>query len=300
MVEDNFDEELETKPKKTAKKKKTKKKTSKVAKEAKTIKVSKSQDDKNVNNDNNLFVIIVVAVIILGIIGILFGYTKDKITKMSNDKEEISKTLGGQLTSMKEELGNLKEKADVLEKENIENKEAFINLFDRNREIPKKLDIAEWSTVESEELSFLISYPKEWEIIKPIINIKTVDDVEQKEEILYLQPLNVPTFINAVTIKTDYSDFASLTLEEKEEIFAELNAIDTYEFDKGLMIYFINVDKNEQEVPTILVLTEDNIYRATYNVVDKKLDNYFDYREDFEKIVASFGMRPELIEEDAE
>lgn len=293
ILNDDFESKSEKKTKKRGKKKATKKTSVKKA-------TSKSSGSKP-GNDSNLFVLIVAAVIILGIIGILFGYTKDKITEISKGKEEVSRTLEGQISDLKDEIASLKDKAANLEKESDFNKEVVIDLFDKNRQIPRKIDVLDWNILDNKELSFTVSYPKSWETIKPIINVKTVNEKEQVEEILYLQPVGVPNFINAVTIKTDYSDFAELTLQEKKDIFIELDSIDTYEYEDGVMIYFINLDKNNNEVPTVLILTEESIYRATFNVVDKTLENYFSYREDFEKIIATFGkMMPADLDEEIE
>jgi len=78
-------------------------------------------------------------------------------------------------------------------------------------------------------------------------------------------------------------------LTEKIKIFEDLDVIDAKEFDYGYMIYFVNLDMDNNEVPTILVLTEDNIYRATFNVTNKKLREYFKFRQDFENIMVTFG-----------
>ena len=104
------------------------------------------------------------------------------------------------------------------------------------------------------------------------------------------QPKGQADYLNALTIKSDYPDFAKLSMKEKNEIFSELEALDTYSFSQGKMIYFINLDKDNNEVPTILILTDSNIYRATFSVLNKQTPGYFEYRKAFEEIISTFAL----------
>ncbi|MBT4723150.1 hypothetical protein HOB30_05305 [Candidatus Falkowbacteria bacterium] len=253
---------------------------------AKKEKATKSR--KKDSEQSSVFMFIVGMVIILGIIGILFGYTKDKFKELSNTGFGQDQGIEGQLEQLEDELKALSEKSKQMEEENAYNKDIVIDLFDKTREIPRAPEVTDWEVLKSDDLSFVASYPKDWEAVNPIINIKETDDGDQREEIVTLQPKKQTDYINAVTIKTDYADFISLTLDEKYEIFKELDELDSYETDSFTMIYFINIDSNDEKIPTILILSEDNIYRATFNITNKKAQNYFKYREDFEKILATF------------
>ncbi|MBT7007576.1 hypothetical protein HN958_03670 [Candidatus Falkowbacteria bacterium] len=253
---------------------------------AKKEKATKSR--KKDSEQSSVFMFIVGMVIILGIIGILFGYTKDKFKELSNTGFGQDQGIEGQLEQLEDELKALSEKSKQMEEENAYNKDIVIDLFDKTREIPRAPEVMDWEVLKSDDLSFVASYPKDWEAVNPIINIKETDDGDQREEIVTLQPKKQTDYINAVTIKTDYADFISLTLDEKYEIFKELDELDSYETDSFTMIYFINIDSNDEKIPTILILSEDNIYRATFNITNKKAQNYFKYREDFEKILATF------------
>jgi len=133
-----------------------------------------------------------------------------------------------------------------------------------------------------------VSYPTNWEKVNAVM--PPADAKAKPVETIVLQPIGQPDFLNAMTITADYADFAKLSLKEKIEIFSDLDIIDKITVTDGRMIYFINLDKNNNEVPTILILTDDNIYRATFNVSNKKLTGYFDYRRNFEEIVATFGL----------
>jgi len=287
MVDDNIIEELE----KGGEKKE--KKTPVRAKKA----VPKAEVEERTSGGKEagyLFPLVVVAVVILAIIGVVFGYTKDKLTEIRKGGTDVTKDLEDQVNALKQKYDEMQKKAENLEKVNEANKEVVIDLFDKSRVIPLKVNAADWNVLDNKDLSFMVSYPKNWEVVNPIIEMK--DKTQPKVETVSIQPIGKGDFVNAITIKSDYLDFAKLKLSEKEDIFKELEIIDKADFPFGKMIYFINFDKENNEVPTILILTSDNIYRATFNVSDKNADNYFEYRKTFEDIVATFGLRPATTE----
>jgi len=284
MVDDNIIEELEKGGEKKEKKLAAKAKKA-ILKAEPEVRASKA-DNKEAGF---LFPLVVVAVVILAIIGVVFGYTKDKITNITNGGTNVTKDLENQVNSLTQKFNEMQKKADILEKTNEANKEVVIDLFDKSRVIPLKVNVSDWNVLDNKDLSFLVSYPKEWEVVNPIIEVK--DKTQPKVEAISLQPIGQADYVNVITIRSDYADFAKLTLTEKEDIFKELEVIDRADFPFGKMIYFINFDKENNEVPTILVLTPDNIYRATFNVTNKKTDNYFEYRKTFEDIVATFSLR---------
>lgn len=289
--ENNIMEELEpTGGKKT-------KKTAKSTKKKAAMKKTMETKHKEGKDDNYLFTLVIVAVVILGIIGIVFGYTKDKISEIKKGGTEVTKELENEVDSLKQKLADMQKKADSLEKENESNKEVVIDLFDKNRTIPTNVNAADWKFLETEDLSFAVSFPQTWEMVRPIIETEQ-EEGKPKSEMIYLQPIGQQDYTNAITLKSDYADFASVALEQKVEIFSELNLVDSLDFPFGKMLYFINLDQDNREVPTILILTEDNIYRATFNVSDKKTPKYFEYRKDFEEIVATFIQVP-VVEEEA-
>jgi hypothetical protein len=288
MADDNIIEELEQ-----GGEKKDKKGAPKAKKlQAKAEINSKRETDKE---SSFLFPLVVVAVVILAIIGVVFGYTKDKLTQINKGGTDVTKDLENQVGILKQKLDEMQKKAENLEKTNEVNKEVVIDLFDKSRVIPLKVNAANWNLLDNKDLSFMVSYPKSWEAINPIVDTK--EKTQPKTETISLQPVGKAEFVNAITIRSDYADFAKLKMSEKEEIFKELDVIDRADFPFGKMIYFINFDKENNEVPTILVLTADNIYRATFNIADKKADNYFEYRKTFEDVVATFALRP-LVAQD--
>lgn len=270
-------------------------------KKIKKIKPKKEEEKKPADKvkpkreDNHLFNLVIAVVIILGIIGIVFGYTKDKLSEISQGGTEVTKALEQQVSGLQEELKNLQDKASNLEKDNLSSKNVVIDLFEKARRIPTKVNVTGWSTLDADGLSFTLSYPTTWEKVKPIIEAKE-GEAAKAGEMIYLQPIGQTEFFNAVTVKADYADFAKLSINEKYEIFKDLDLIDTYTVDQGRMLYFINLDKDNNEVPTILILTEDNIYRATFNIYEKKLTNYFENRKLFEEIVSTFGILPGATE----
>jgi hypothetical protein len=283
MVEDIYDEVEGTKAKKKKGGKRkaggTKKKSGGAKKE-----------------DNNLFIFIVGIVIILGIVGVLFGYTKDKFGELNLQGGTKTQSLEGQINDLKSELKDLSDRSEKIALENEYNKEVVIDLFDKNRKLPVNPDIANWQVLNNESLSFVVSYPVTWTTSEPVINEEKDDQGEliKKEEMINLQPIEDENFVNAVTLKTDYQDFVNLELAEKLDIFQELDSLDTFSFENGEMIYFINIDKNNQEIPTIIILTDTNIYRMTFNITDKKAPNYFKHREQFESMAISFILNTEL------
>jgi len=239
---------------------------------------------KKTAKDYGLLNLLVVLVVILGIIGLVFGYTKDKIKEVSQG----GKGLEAQVETLKSELADLKAKADDLEQENFINKSAVIDLFEKQRTIPKNVNTTDWAVLNEKDLSFVVSFPKTWEKVNAVIS--NPPNNENKTELVYLQPIGQDDFANCLTIKSDYSDFANLKMEEKKELFKELNLIDKVETAEMTMLYFINVDDKNIEIPTIIVLTPTKIYRATFNISDKKIKNYFEYRKNFEEIVATFKL----------
>ena len=303
MPVDNFLEDLEKEEEVSKKTKKTTKAKRKPAKKSKKVKkepVSKVKESKSPKSkdDNNLFNLVIAVVVILGIIGIVFGYTKDKIGEIKQGGTEVTKGLEQEVESLKSKLEKLQEKAESIVEDSELSKSIVIDLFDKNREIPKKVNAAGWQVLESEGLTFMLSYPNTWEKVKAIIS--SDEEKPVGEDFVYLQPIGNSDYLNAITVKADYADFADLDLDDKIDIFEDLDAVDTQEFSQGYMIYFINLDKDNNEVPTILILTDDNIYRATFNVYNKKLKGYFKYRKDFEEIVATFGVSPNQYIEEVE
>ena len=283
MVDDNIIEELEKGGEKKAKKPASKAK--KV--EPKVVSEARSSEPKEAGF---LFPLVIVAVVILAIVGVVFGYTKDKLTEIRNGGTNVTKDLEEQVNSLTQKLGEIQKTAESLQKTNEANKEVVIDLFDKSRVIPLKVNVADWNLLDNKDLSFMFSFPKDWEVVNPIIDTKA--KTQPKAEAVSVQPIGKADYVNAITIRSDYADFAQLAMAEKEDIFKELEVIDRADFPFGKMIYFINFDKDNNEVPTILILTKDNIYRATFNVSNKKTDNYFEYRKTFEDMVATFDLRP--------
>ena len=291
MVDDNnIIEEIEQGGK--AKSKKKAKTTRKKAVKTKTMDIKRKEG----KDDNYLFTLVIVTVVILGIIGIVFGYTKDKLSEIKKGGTEVTKELENEVNSLKKKLTDMQEKTTEMEKDNAINKDVVIDLFDKNRTIPTNVNAVDWQELKSSDLSFMVSFPKTWEMVRPIIKTQE-EEGKPVEEVVYFQPIGQEPYIGAVTVMSDYADFASISLEAKIEIFSELDVVDSIDFAFGKMIYFINLDQNNKEVPTILILTEDNIYRATFNVSDKKTSKYFEYRKDFEEIVSTFIMTPVVDEE---
>lgn len=279
MALDNLIEKLEKEGAKKTNKKETVKKAP----------APEAAPKKSPKDDSNIFNLVIASVIILGVVGIVFGYTKDKISEIKKGGTEVTKNLEQQVVDLKQQLEVLSDKASTLEKENISNKGVVIDLFDKYRSIPRKVKAENWQVLSSGNFNFTVSFPVDWEEVKAITPTAEGDQAK-KEEIVYLQPKGQANYINAVTIRSDYADFAKLPMNEKKEIFGDLEALDTYDFGQGKMIYFINFDKDNNEVPTILILTDKNIYRATFNISNKQIADYFKYRKDFEEIVSTFAL----------
>jgi hypothetical protein len=66
--------------------------------------------------------------------------------------------------------------------------------------------------------------------------------------------------------------------------------LDQKDFAQGKMIYFLDIGERDQIIPTILILTDKHIFRATFNVDNKNAENYVNYRQDFENIVSTFQL----------
>jgi len=279
MALDNLIEKLEKEGVKKVNKKESAKKNPSTPAEPK----------RSAKDDSSIFNLVIASVIILGIVGIVFGYTKDKISEIKTGGTEVTKNLEQQVADLKQQLVALTDKTSILEKDSVSSKNVVIDLFDKYRAIPRKVKAENWQVLNGEGLSFTVSFPTDWEEVKAITP-PADGDKAKKEEIVYLQPKGQDKYLNAVTIKSDYADFAKLSMKEKNEIFGDLTALDTYNFGQGKMIYFINLDKDNNEVPTILILTENHIYRATFNISNKQTSDYFKYRKDFEEIISTFAV----------
>ena len=238
--------------------------------------------------DSNIFNLVIAVIVILGIIGIVFGYTKDKITEIKVGGTEVTNALEQQVADLQKQLKSLTEKASQLEKDSLACNSVVIDLFEKYRTIPENVNIENWKKLENKEVKFIVNFPQTWEEVKAVTPAPAEEQNKTKTEIIYLQPIGDQNFTGVLTIKSDYADFADLSLKEKNNIFKELDSLDAADFSDGKMIYFINLDKDNKEVPTMLILTADKIYRATFNVADKKIANYFQYRKDFEEIISTF------------
>jgi len=241
--------------------------------------------------ENLLFTLVIVAVVILGIIGIVFGYTKDKLKEMKTGGNDVTKQLEQQVAELKQQLTTVTEKTDNLEKDNLNNKEIVLDLYEKSRKLPTEVVITDWTPITDEKLGFTMSYPATWEAVAPVAPAPVAEGEKvESVQMIYLQPIGVAEFANAITVKSDYADFAKMSLQDKLEVFQDLELIDSVSIKGGEMLYFLNADKDNNIVPTILILTKDNIYRATFNITNKKVSNYFEYRKNFEEIVRTFAV----------
>jgi len=282
-----------------------KKKTEKVVEEGIKGEVKKTQP----KGDNvSLFTLAVVTIIILGVIGIVFGYTKDKLNQLQGNSG--SAALEEQVKVLKNELKDLSDKTQALEKINAENKEIVANLFDNNRKLPSDVDTSDWVTYTNSEANINLQLPTTWEILSAQKvasgdNSAPADGGEVAEvdapvlpayqHIIVIQPKGQPSFARAVTLKDDYLDFSTLSQEEKYDIFKELHLLDERDFGSGKILYFIDLDDAENEIPTILILTDNRILRATFNVYNKTIDGYIQYRQEFEQIITTLDL-PAAVE----
>lgn len=293
-------------------------KNNKKTKKTKIPKVKKAG-----SKGSSFWTMIIIVVVILIIIGIAFAYTNGKLSKLQDG--EKSEALKAQIESLQQEIENLSQKAQALQEENEQNKEVVIDLFDKNRELPKTVETSNWLIYNNEQLDFQIYLPEYWEVAKTIVTSPeqesapaakpaadasveqpssqpTEEDIAKEEnkqeteektvaknqQAIYLQPKNEPIYALAMTIKNEYLELSDLPLAEKYDLFKDLKVIDQKNFDQGKMMYFIDIDDNNNEIPTVLIITKTGIFKATFNVTDKSLDNYFKYRLDFEKIVKTF------------
>lgn len=249
--------------------------------------------------DLKLFFLIVVFIGIVGLVGLVFGYTKDKVSEVKTSGANLTRGLESQLNNLKSELNTLRDKTTVLERENSANKDLMLDLFEQSRKLSSGINAIDWNLLQDDSLGFTVKYPSAWERVQSILDKKpaagTVEeektDAASEEQFVYLQPKNDSNFLNAILIKTDYPEYFSKSLKDKEAAFASLELLDKQDFNDGKMLYFVNIDKNNVQVPTIIVLTKDKIYRATFNISNKKLDKYIDYRKAFEDIVSTFELK---------
>jgi len=253
-------------------------------------KSTKSQKSDNVS----LFTLAVVAILILGVVGVVFGYTKDQISQIQKGGTEV---LENEVDVLRAELADLNKKTKTLEEENAQNKEIVVNLFDKNRELPSDITVEGWAVYNNEEALLSLKTPSYWEIEsanRVMKETETSDDGEEiessepEEFVIFLQPQNDTDFNRSITVRDDYVNLWSLSLDQKYDIFSELDLLDEVDFSFGKMLYFIDLDNDDNQIPTILVLTEDRILRNTFNVYNKTLKNYIKYRIDFESIMVNF------------
>ena len=243
------------------------------------------------NDQVSLFTLAVVVIIILGVIGIVFGYAKDKIAELKKGGLGNSAVLEEQIKTLKTELQNLSERAKLLEQENEENKELVAGLFDQKRKLPDDVDTEGWSVYNNEIANLKLSFPASWEVANADkLPLKEGEAESGEHYIIKMQPKEKTDFVNAIILKDDYRDFSNLSLDEKYAIFKELDLLDEKDFSFGKMLYFIDLDENDNEIPTILILTDDRILRVTFNVYNKNVQGYITFRTDFEKIISKLEL----------
>jgi len=229
--------------------------------------------------DNVYFTLAVVVIVLLIIVGIIFGYTKDKLNELS-DATGGTSNLSEQVAKLTADLTELEKKTEDLEKLNKENQVLVLDLWEKQRSVPESVDTKDWIMHSDENLQ--VKIPQTWEIAQPIMG------EDEKQKGIYFQPLGQADYAQAISLFEDYEDFSELTLDEKYDIFKELNLIDEFDFSDGIGLYFLNLNDKEEQVPTVLFLTEKHIFRMSFNILDKQTSKYLDYRMDFEKIAATF------------
>ena len=240
---------------------------------------SKSVGKKAPQADNVYFTLAVVVIVLLIIVGIIFGYTKDKLNELG-DATGGTSDLSEQVAKLTADLTKLEKKTEDLEKLNKENQVLVLDLWEKQRNVPESVDTDGWTMYDDENMQ--VEIPQTWEIAQPIMG------EDEKQTGIYFQPLGQADYAQAISLFEDYMDFSELTLDEKYDIFKELNLIDEFEFSDGVGLYFLNLNDKEEQVPTVLFLTEMHIFRMSFNILDKQATKYLDYRADFEKIAATF------------
>lgn len=240
---------------------------------------SSSAGKKAQQADNVYFTLAVVVIVLLIIVGIIFGYTKDKLNELG-DATGGTGDLSEQVAKLTADLTELEKKTENLEKLNKENQVLVLDLWEKQRSVPNSVDTDGWVMHSDENLQ--VEIPETWEIAQPIMG------EDEKQKGVYFQPLGQADYAQAISLFEDYEDFAELALDEKYDIFKELNLIDEFEFSDGIGLYFLNLNEKEEQVPTVLFLTEKHIFRMSFNILDKQTSKYLDYRMDFEKIAATF------------
>ncbi|MFH0814480.1 MAG: hypothetical protein V1902_00080 [Candidatus Falkowbacteria bacterium] len=263
---------------------------------------NKPTNKSDKESDNVYFSLAVVVIVILVVIGIIFGYTKDKINKL-NDAQEQSEALATQLQDVTKKIASLQDKTNALETSNKENQALVVDMLEKERKIPDDMNTTDWTIYKDETAAFQIKLPTTWEVAKPlIVNDQKLDTTPPADKtttdketvnpvvkfIVYFQPKAIIDFRQATSIEEDYLDFAGLTLKEKYDIFKDLKLIDEFAFVNGTGLYFLNLNDAGEQIPTVLLLTKKHIYRMSFNAIDKQIAGYLTYRNDFEKIAATF------------
>jgi uncharacterized protein YoxC len=246
---------------------------------------------------NDFFIIIIVLVGALAIISLFWTNTKEKIKEIKSGGERYAEQLEGQVKILNDELAALRAKTENLEKENINNKEVVLEMFENNRKLPANVaGLSNWNTFSDENFDFTVQYPEGWENVRAVFSPENAEDSETKHSAAVFQPEKNSDFMNAIVIKEDYFDFWNMSLREKEKIFAELIAMDKKEIAGGMLIYFLNFDKENREIPTVLVLLEKKIYRISFTIINKQFDRYLEYRKNFEEMAITFNLKEKAVE----
>ena len=282
-----------------------------VAKEAKPTKTKGSKvKTKPVKQGGSKGGLMFVVLAIIIIIAVVVAYNYKKLTDLTNGVQ--SKEMKDQIETIKNDNQALRDRLESLEKENIESKNVVADLFDKSRELPKTVDSKDWLVYNNEKLLFSVKLPVYWEVVKTIDNTVetpaaapatasakvttsktdkaavTTPIAPQIQQTVYLQPKDDVKFSVAMTIKNDYLNLSTLSVAQKFDVFKGLKLIDQRDYSFGKMLYYIDLDKDNNEIPTILILTDKAIYRATFNVMNKTLENYMKFRVDFENIASTF------------
>jgi cation transport regulator ChaB len=258
---------------------------------------------KPAKNDNSSFgTLIAVVVVFLVIVGVVFAYTRNNLTVVKKGSDEAAKMLNEQVGALKDQLNGLKDKAAALEAENAASQQIVADLFDKNRKLPATVAPKDWPSYTNDALGFKIQLPADFEVarVDNITAVSTDKKITPKpQSAVFIQPKDAPDYKDLITIKNDYPDFAELKLADKYALFKDLNFLDQKDFTGGKLLYFVDVNKDNKQIPTVLILTDKQIYRMSFNLATKPGADYVKYREDFEQMAVAFtvvapAVKPEV------
>ena len=248
----------------------------------------------------SFFTLGVMAVVILGVIGLVFGYTRDKLTQLQKEEQE-TRALTEQIEALKSQVQDLAAKGEADGVAAANKQEILSFLFDRHHTLPNQVASESWTVYNNPTALWQMRLPENWtvakeeavdyiydaDILKAFYKRNPPEETGVKTVRVVMEPKGDAAFAGAVMIQDYYPEYWWAMDKAQSVILEDLEIIDHLTGSLGEYYYYLSINDEGQEIPTILIFSPERILRATFNVLNRKDSKYLDYRMDFENMIVT-------------